>query len=131
MTYSIADVEKSLLPKKKINLYVGMSVMQRKWYQRLLEKDIAAVNGMFEIYYCLMIKVQLKEKEEKERQDYSILSCNFENAATILTYSMAQNQVHPTPPINTLSIIVVKWQFLIVFWIDSRLPDQEYSYSLK
>ncbi|KAI8816220.1 SNF2 family N-terminal domain-containing protein [Fimicolochytrium jonesii] len=40
-----ADVEKSLLPKKRLNIYVGMSVMQRKWYQRLLEKDIDAVNN--------------------------------------------------------------------------------------
>ncbi|CAG8704841.1 16186_t:CDS:2, partial [Acaulospora morrowiae] len=30
---------------KEINLYVGMTSMQRKWYQRILEKDIAAVNG--------------------------------------------------------------------------------------
>ncbi|KAI9328766.1 SNF2 family N-terminal domain-containing protein [Zopfochytrium polystomum] len=40
-----SDVEKSLLPKKRTNLYVGMSTMQRKWYQKLLEKDIDAVNG--------------------------------------------------------------------------------------
>ncbi|GHJ85429.1 hypothetical protein NliqN6_1831 [Naganishia liquefaciens] len=40
-----ADVEHSLLPKKEINLYVGMSEMQRKWYKSLLEKDIDAVNG--------------------------------------------------------------------------------------
>ena len=40
-----ADVEKSLLPKKEINLYVGMSEMQVKWYQKILEKDIDAVNG--------------------------------------------------------------------------------------
>ncbi|KAI5450775.1 chromatin remodeling complex Adenosinetriphosphatase [Naganishia albida] len=40
-----ADVEHSLLPKKEINLYVGMSDMQRKWYKSLLEKDIDAVNG--------------------------------------------------------------------------------------
>lgn len=40
-----ADVEKSLLPKKEINLYIGMSDMQIKWYQKLLEKDIDAVNG--------------------------------------------------------------------------------------
>ncbi|KAJ3049120.1 chromatin-remodeling ATPase isw1 [Rhizoclosmatium hyalinum] len=39
------DVEKSLLPKKRTNLYVGMSTMQRKWYQKILEKDIDAVNG--------------------------------------------------------------------------------------
>lgn len=40
-----SDVEKSLLPKKRIDLYVGMSTMQRQWYKKLLEKDISAVNG--------------------------------------------------------------------------------------
>jgi SWI/SNF-related matrix-associated actin-dependent regulator of chromatin subfamily A member 5 len=40
-----SDVEKSLLPKKEINVYVRMSNMQRKWYQRILEKDLDAVNG--------------------------------------------------------------------------------------
>lgn len=41
-----ADVEKSLLPKKEINVYVGMTDMQRKWYKMILEKDIDAVNGV-------------------------------------------------------------------------------------
>ncbi|CDK29116.1 unnamed protein product [Kuraishia capsulata CBS 1993] len=41
-----ADVEKSLLPKKEVNVYVGMSDMQVKWYKNLLEKDIDAVNGI-------------------------------------------------------------------------------------
>jgi SWI/SNF-related matrix-associated actin-dependent regulator of chromatin subfamily A member 5 len=40
-----ADVEKSLLPKKEINVYVGMTSMQIKWYRNLLQKDIEAVNG--------------------------------------------------------------------------------------
>ncbi|KAK9370604.1 SNF2 family N-terminal domain-containing protein [Lipomyces kononenkoae] len=40
-----SDVERSLLPKKEINVYVGMSEMQVKWYQKILEKDIDAVNG--------------------------------------------------------------------------------------
>ncbi|ODQ68083.1 hypothetical protein NADFUDRAFT_20910 [Nadsonia fulvescens var. elongata DSM 6958] len=40
-----SDVEKSLLPKKEMNLYIGMSAMQSKWYQKLLEKDLDAVNG--------------------------------------------------------------------------------------
>lgn len=40
-----ADVEKSLLPKKEVNVYIGMSEMQVRWYQKLLEKDIDAVNG--------------------------------------------------------------------------------------
>lgn len=40
-----SDVEKSLLPKQEMNLYVPMAEMQRKWYQKILEKDIDAVNG--------------------------------------------------------------------------------------
>lgn len=40
-----ADVEKSLLPKKEMNVYIKMSDMQRRWYQKILEKDIDAVNG--------------------------------------------------------------------------------------
>lgn len=28
-----ADVEKSLLPKKEINIFVGLTDMQRKWYK--------------------------------------------------------------------------------------------------
>ena len=39
------DVEKSLLPKKRINLYVGMSDMQRSWYQKILSRDVESVNG--------------------------------------------------------------------------------------
>lgn len=34
-----ADVEKSLLPKKVINLYSPLTDMQRKWYKMILEKD--------------------------------------------------------------------------------------------
>ncbi|KAJ7224436.1 SNF2 family N-terminal domain-containing protein [Mycena pura] len=41
-----ADVEKALLPKKEINIYVGLTEMQRKWYRSVLEKDIDAVNGL-------------------------------------------------------------------------------------
>lgn len=40
-----SDVEKSLLPKKEVNLYIGMSEMQVKWYRKILEKDIDAVNN--------------------------------------------------------------------------------------
>lgn len=40
-----SEVEKNLLPKKEINLYIGMSEMQVKWYQKILTKDIDAVNG--------------------------------------------------------------------------------------
>ena len=40
-----SDVEKSLLPKKEVNLYIPMSDMQITWYKKILEKDIDAVNG--------------------------------------------------------------------------------------
>lgn len=40
-----ADVEKLLLPKKELNIYCRMTDMQRSWYQKILEKDIDAVNG--------------------------------------------------------------------------------------
>ncbi|CAK9440277.1 uncharacterized protein LODBEIA_P43770 [Lodderomyces beijingensis] len=40
-----ADVEKSLLPKKEMNIYTKMTPMQRNLYQKILEKDIDAVNG--------------------------------------------------------------------------------------
>lgn len=40
-----SDVEKSLLPKREINVYVGMTAMQIQWYKNLLAKDINAVNG--------------------------------------------------------------------------------------
>lgn len=42
-------MEKSLLPKKEINVYVGMTALQRKWYKMILEKDIDAVNGLFSL----------------------------------------------------------------------------------
>ena len=43
----------SLLPvlmfvfvEKEINIYVGLTDMQRKWYRSVLEKDIDAVNSL-------------------------------------------------------------------------------------
>ncbi|KAL5508749.1 hypothetical protein ACEPAG_4728 [Sanghuangporus baumii] len=41
-----SDVEKNLLPKKEINIYVGLTEMQKKWYKSVLAKDIDAVNGL-------------------------------------------------------------------------------------
>jgi len=39
------DVEKSLLPKKEVKIFVGLSRMQREWYTKILMKDIDVVNG--------------------------------------------------------------------------------------
>ncbi|XP_057313137.1 SWI/SNF-related matrix-associated actin-dependent regulator of chromatin subfamily A member 5-like [Hydractinia symbiolongicarpus] len=40
-----SEVEKALLPKKEIRIFVGLSAMQRQWYTKLLMKDIDIVNG--------------------------------------------------------------------------------------
>jgi SWI/SNF-related matrix-associated actin-dependent regulator of chromatin subfamily A member 5 len=40
------DVEKSLLPKKVMELYIGLSEMQRFWYTKLLAKDIETLNSL-------------------------------------------------------------------------------------
>lgn len=40
-----AEVEKRLLPKKEVKIYVGLSHMQRQWYTNILMKDIDIVNG--------------------------------------------------------------------------------------
>ncbi|OMJ27416.1 ISWI chromatin-remodeling complex ATPase ISW2 [Smittium culicis] len=41
-----SEVEKSILPKKEVNVYVGLTQMQKIWYKRILEKDLDAVNGI-------------------------------------------------------------------------------------
>jgi superfamily II DNA/RNA helicase len=35
-----SEVEKELLPKKQINIYVGLSKLQREWYAKVLLKDV-------------------------------------------------------------------------------------------
>ena len=40
-----SDVEKSLLPKKEVKIFIGLSKMQREWYTKILMKDIDIVNG--------------------------------------------------------------------------------------
>lgn len=40
-----SDVERSLLPKKELKVYVGMSKLQREWYTKILLKDIDILNA--------------------------------------------------------------------------------------
>lgn len=40
-----SDVEKTLLPKKELKIYIGMSKLQREWYTKILMKDIDIVNN--------------------------------------------------------------------------------------
>ena len=47
-----SDVEKGLPPKKEIILKVGMSQLQKQFYQALLQKDLDVVNtggGIFQL----------------------------------------------------------------------------------
>ena len=39
-----SDVEKSLLPKKEMNIYVGLSKMQRELYTKVLMKNVDILN---------------------------------------------------------------------------------------
>ena len=41
-----SEVEKSLLPKKMVNIYVPLSKMQRDWYKKILVKDIDLLNAV-------------------------------------------------------------------------------------
>ncbi|KAJ3615181.1 hypothetical protein NHX12_018749 [Muraenolepis orangiensis] len=58
-----ADVEKSLLPKKEIKMYVGLSKMQREWYTKILMKDIDILNsaGKMDKMRLLNVLMQLRK----------------------------------------------------------------------
>ena len=58
-----SDVEKGLLPKKEVKIYVGLSKMQREMYTKILMKDIDIVNcaGKTEKIRLLNILMQLRK----------------------------------------------------------------------
>uniref|UniRef100_A0A674N9S9 SNF2 related chromatin remodeling ATPase 5 n=1 Tax=Takifugu rubripes TaxID=31033 RepID=A0A674N9S9_TAKRU len=58
-----ADVEKTLLPKKELKIYVGLSKMQREWYTKILMKDIDILNsaGKMDKMRLLNILMQLRK----------------------------------------------------------------------
>lgn len=43
-----SEVEKTLLPKKEIKVFVGLSKLQREWYKKILLKNIEVVNNFGE-----------------------------------------------------------------------------------
>lgn len=43
-----------VLLEKEINIYVGLTEMQKKWYKSVLAKDIDAVNGMFLVTFFFL-----------------------------------------------------------------------------
>uniref|UniRef100_A0A8C5QL26 SNF2 related chromatin remodeling ATPase 1 n=1 Tax=Leptobrachium leishanense TaxID=445787 RepID=A0A8C5QL26_9ANUR len=58
-----AEVEKSLLPKKEVKIYLGLSKMQREWYTKILMKDIDILNsaGKMDKMRLLNILMQLRK----------------------------------------------------------------------
>ncbi|MFH4978831.1 hypothetical protein AB6A40_005540 [Gnathostoma spinigerum] len=52
-----SDVEKTLLPKKEVKIYVGLSKMQREWYTKILMKDIDVVNGAGKIEKARLMNI--------------------------------------------------------------------------
>ncbi|KAK6493176.1 SWI/SNF-related matrix-associated actin-dependent regulator of chromatin subfamily A member 5 [Huso huso] len=58
-----AEVEKSLLPKKEVKMYVGLSKMQREWYTKILMKDIDILNsaGKMDKMRLLNVLMQLRK----------------------------------------------------------------------
>jgi SWI/SNF-related matrix-associated actin-dependent regulator of chromatin subfamily A member 5 len=56
-----ADVEKALLPKKEVKLFVGMSEMQTTWYRNILSKNIDALNSTANRVRMLNILMQLRK----------------------------------------------------------------------
>src|ERR1700676_4492710 len=51
-TWVVADSPWGFV-QKEINIYVGLTEIQRKWYRSVLEKDIDAVNGKYYCYFFL------------------------------------------------------------------------------
>ncbi len=125
-----ADVEKSLLPKKELNLYVGMSEMQVKWYKRLLEKDIDAVNGA------------VGKREGKTRLLNIVMQlrkcCNhpylFEGAEPGPPYTTDEHLVFNSGKLQILDKLLKKYQKegsrVLIFSQMSRLLDilEDYCY---
>ncbi|KAG1693943.1 SWI/SNF-related matrix-associated actin-dependent regulator of chromatin subfamily A member 5 [Nymphon striatum] len=55
-----SEVEKKLLPKKEVKIYVGLSKMQREWYTRILMKDIDLVNGAGKVDKMRLLNVLMQ-----------------------------------------------------------------------
>ncbi|QBM86583.1 SWI/SNF-related matrix-associated actin-dependent regulator of chromatin subfamily A member 5 [Metschnikowia aff. pulcherrima] len=118
-----SDVEKSLLPKQEMNVYISMTDMQRKWYQKLLEKDIDAVNGA------------LGKKESKTRLLNIVMQlrkcCNhpylFEGAEPGPPYTTDEHLVYNAKKMIILDKILKKFQKegsrVLIFSQMSRMLD--------
>lgn len=99
-----ADVEKSLLPKKEIKMYVGLSKMQREWYTKILMKDIDILNsaGKMDKMRLLNVLMQLRK------------CCN---------HPYLFDGAEPGPPYTTDSHLVVNSGKMVV--LDKLLPKMK------
>ncbi|RLV96235.1 ISWI chromatin-remodeling complex ATPase ISW1 [Spathaspora sp. JA1] len=116
------DVEKSLLPKQELNVYIKMSDMQRNWYQKILEKDIDAVNGA-------------NKKESKTRLLNIVMQlrkcCNhpylFEGAEPGPPYTTDEHLVYNSEKMIILDKLLKKFQQegsrVLIFSQMSRMLD--------
>lgn len=124
------DVEKSLLPKKELNVYVGMSKMQKKWYKQILEKDLDAVNA------------ENGSKESKTRLLNIVMQlrkcCNhpylFDGAEPGPPYTTDEHLVYNSAKLNVLDKLLKKLKEqgsrVLIFSQMSRLLDimEDYCY---
>jgi len=55
------DVEKSIPPKRVMQLYVGLSAMQKDLYRKILQRDLEAVNGTGDRVRLLNILMQCRK----------------------------------------------------------------------
>lgn len=118
-----SDVEKSLLPKKELNVYVGMSTMQKKWYKQILEKDLDAVNS------------STGQKESKTRLLNIVMQlrkcCNhpylFDGAEPGPPYTTDEHLVYNTAKLKVLDKLLRKMKEqgsrVLIFSQMSRLLD--------
>ena len=96
-----SEVEKSLLPKKEVKIFFGLTKMQREWYTKILMKDIDIVNGA--------------GKQEKMRLQNSLMQlrkcCN---------HPYLFDGAEPGPPYTTDEHIVQNCAKMLV--VDKLLP---------
>lgn len=118
-----SEVETSLLPKKELNLYVGMSTMQKKWYKQILEKDLDAVNA------------QNGSKESKTRLLNIVMQlrkcCNhpylFDGAEPGPPYTTDEHLIYNSAKLNVLDKLLTKLRSegsrVLIFSQMSRVLD--------
>jgi SWI/SNF-related matrix-associated actin-dependent regulator of chromatin subfamily A member 5 len=102
---SFCQVTKYLETEKEINIYVGLTEMQRKWYRSVLEKDIDAVNGQsyaspggsMSLTYCYHRSHREKGRENtfNEHGHASALFSLSAFAQLNLSYQLRKVTCHP------------------------------------